>query len=159
MCREEKTADHSSDGIKWNDGTEITEKEKFLKMVYSYFVMIRDDLQPIPMKISLGSFSGHGAAGESLYNMFGRFVSKGEPIFLRSYVLTSVIKEHNGNQFNISHAKLGERLSEEEFNQVAPVFDMYKKVTTKDLKPEPKETEGTEEAKSTDPDEKPIKLD
>ena len=103
---EEKTL-WSANGEHWDNGEKLTREEKWKCEQYRFYVLIKNAIDPIPVRLILKSTSRK--TGSRISSMIKRFILLNkEPIFYRSFKLTSEKKIDKKNSFYIITESLNE---------------------------------------------------
>jgi hypothetical protein len=126
----------SDDGKFWEDGTELTDDEKYKKRFQNFYVLIRQALSPVPVILSFsGIQSKNGRNFSNLINKIGQ--SDNLPMHSRSYIIST---NYDGSNY-IKHANPGTFLNKEEYEVASAAFRNINEL----VKRKPVETESSEE--------------
>lgn len=94
---------YSEDGISWDDGSKLTDEEKWKCNGFDCFVIPEGEKIPGILSFSGASFK----SGKDIKAVTTRFIVENEPIFLRKYIFTTEIrttpKKHAVINFNIAN--------------------------------------------------------
>lgn len=87
----------SADGLIWDDGTELTKDDKFKCEQYSFFCIVRNNLQLIPYVLTMRKTSRK--AGKDFYQMIGGRLASGTlPIYSYAYEISHKTEQNKAKQ-------------------------------------------------------------
>lgn len=87
----------SYDGINWDNGTPLTEDEKFLCLHHNFHVLVANDMQALPFNLTFKKQS-IPSASNMLNVLYRNAKVNSEPIYSRIFTLSSVQEKlKNGN--------------------------------------------------------------
>lgn len=124
----------SYDGKYWDDGKAMTEEEGWQSLYHKFYILIKDDLTPIPLFLSFGKTSAKG--GKLLLNFLDRFTrTYKEPTYARIYTLSSQECKKGTKAYCIKTVVPGEFVTKEQYNHAKEVYALIKN-TNEATKPE-----------------------
>lgn len=114
FTEEKKVEKRSRDGDFWDTGEKLTDDEKWKSLFITFYVLLKNDLQPFPMFLSFSSSSVKN--GKNFLNLIFRFSKiNNEPVYARFYCLRSETQESKKGKYLIKTINPGGYLSEEEY--------------------------------------------
>lgn len=126
----------SDDGIAWNDGVRLSEEETWKNKSLDFFVLLTSDedeemtVESLPRIITFKGTSFK--AGKNLNTTLAKRISKGEPIFLRKYELSTEEQKNEKGKFAVAKVKMLQGfVSEDIAKQAKSIRAMVKNVKAK----------------------------